>query len=56
MRVDLRRKLHFPQVFQTSLRPDLVKWSEEAKKIILVELTVLREDGCDKARERKVTK
>ena len=35
IRVDLGRKLHFPQVVQTSLRPDMVIWSEEAKKIIL---------------------
>src|SRR4029434_2946241 len=46
MRVDLGRKLHFPQVVQTSLRPDMVIWSEEAKKIILIELTVPWEEGC----------
>ena len=50
MRVDLGRKLHFHQVVQTSLRPDIVIWSEEAKKI---ELTVPWEDGCSEAHERK---
>ncbi|KAK0140746.1 hypothetical protein N1851_022262 [Merluccius polli] len=52
MRVDLGRKLHFPQVVQTSLRPDMVIWSEEAKKVILIELTVSWEDGCSEAHER----
>lgn len=56
MRVDLGRRLHFPQVVQTSLRPDMVLWSEEAKKIILIELTVPWEDGCSEAHERKATK
>src|SRR4029434_1405953 len=56
MRVDLGRKLHFPQVVQTSLRPDMVIWSEEAKKIILIELTVPWEEGCVEAYERKATK
>lgn len=56
MRVDLGRKLLFPQVVQTSLRPNLVMWSKEAKKIILIELTVPSEDGCIKASEWKTTK
>lgn len=56
MRVDLGRRLHFPQVVKTSLRPDLVIWSEEAKKIILIELIVPWEDGCSEAHERKATK
>lgn len=56
MRVDLGRKLVFPQVVQTSLRPDMVLWSEEARKIILIELTVPWEDGCEEAYERKATK
>ncbi|KAK0140163.1 hypothetical protein N1851_022917 [Merluccius polli] len=56
MRVDLGRKLHFPQVVQTSLRPDMVIWSEEAKKVILIELTVPWKDGCGEVHERKATK
>ncbi|XP_057673103.1 uncharacterized protein LOC130904394 [Corythoichthys intestinalis] len=56
MRVDLGRKLFFPQVVHTLLRPDVVIWSEEAKKIILIELTVPWEDGCEEAAERKATK
>src|SRR4029434_3672651 len=56
MRVDLGRKLHVPQVVQTSLRPDMVIWSEEAKKIFLIECTIPLEDGCGEASERKATK
>ncbi|XP_068595260.1 retrovirus-related Pol polyprotein from type-1 retrotransposable element R2 [Brachionichthys hirsutus] len=56
MRVDLGRKLQFPQVVQTPLRPDVVIWSDEAKKIILIELTVPWEDGCSEASERKASK
>ncbi len=33
----------------------MVIWSEEAKKIILIELTVQWEDGCDGASERQAT-
>lgn len=32
---------------------DVVLWSEEAKKIILTELTVPWEEGCEQALERK---
>ena len=34
----------------------MVIWSEEAKKIMLIELTVPWEDGCGEASERKATK
>ncbi|KAI2659831.1 Mannonate dehydratase [Labeo rohita] len=37
-----RRKKHQTHVVQTSLRPDVVIWSEEVKRIILIELTVGR--------------
>ena len=56
MRVDLGRRLVLPQFVQTSLRPDLVLWSEESKKIILIELMVPWEDGCREAYERKASK
>ena len=37
MEVDLGRKLHFPEaVLSTPLRPDIIMWSLEGKKIILV--------------------
>ena len=41
---------------QTTLRPDIVLWSAEDKKIIIIELTVPWEEGCDEAHERKSSK
>ncbi|XP_066271283.1 uncharacterized protein [Branchiostoma lanceolatum] len=54
--VDLGRRLHFPPVVQTKLRPDAVLWSEEGKKIVLIELTVPWEERCEEAYERKKNK
>lgn len=53
LRIDLKRRLQFPDVIQTTLRPDAVLFSTVGKKIILVELTVLWEEGCEEAFERK---
>ncbi|XP_021365777.1 uncharacterized protein LOC110458420 [Mizuhopecten yessoensis] len=38
MRVDLGKKLVFPDVVQTTLRPDVVIWSAESRQIIVIEL------------------
>ena len=52
--VDLDRKLVFPpEIFVTSLRPDMVIWSEMKKHIFIIELTVPDEEGLQRARERK---
>ncbi|XP_063051962.1 major histocompatibility complex class I-related gene protein-like [Engraulis encrasicolus] len=56
MRVDLGRRLQFPDVVQTTLRPDIVLWSTKDEKLVLVELTVPWEEGCEEAYERKATK
>ncbi|XP_063062183.1 uncharacterized protein LOC134455057 [Engraulis encrasicolus] len=56
MRVDVGRRLQFPEVVQTSLLPDIVLWSSKDQKIILVELTVPWEEGCEEAHERKAAK
>ena len=40
MEVDLGKRLAFPDVVQTSLRPDIVLWSKTGKKLIVIELTV----------------
>ena len=57
MEVDIRRKLHFHEaVLSTTLRPDIIMWSLEGKKIILVELTVPWEEGCEEAAENKKAK
>ncbi|RXN11796.1 unconventional myosin-If-like protein [Labeo rohita] len=54
MEVDLGRRLRFPEaVLSTTLRPDIIMWSLEGKRIILVELTVPWEEGCEEAAERK---
>ena len=49
-------KLVFPDVVQTSLRPDIVIWSTVPKVMILVELTVPWEERTDEANERKRSK
>lgn len=57
MRVDLGRQLQFPrEIVETSLRPDLIMWSEPCKTILLVELTVPWEEGMEAANERKRAK
>ena len=56
MAADLDKKLVFPSVVPTTLRPDIVIWSEGEKAIILIELTVPWETRCDEAHERKSAK
>ena len=43
----------FPDMIQTTLRPDLVLWSHTPKRLILVELTVPWEERTEEALERK---
>ncbi|CAH1264057.1 Hypp2833 [Branchiostoma lanceolatum] len=57
MSVDLDTRLCFPRhICETTLRPDLVLWSEEAKAVIIVELTVPWEENIQAAFERKKLK
>jgi hypothetical protein len=56
MDVDLGKKLVFPSIVQTNLRPDIVLWSEKGKKLIMIDLTVPWETRCEEAYERKKTK
>jgi len=56
MRVDLEKRLVFPEVVQTTLRPDIVLWAPQDKKIVLIELIVPWEERCDEAYERKAAK
>ena len=56
MEVDLGKKLVFPGIVQTNLRPDIVLWSETGKKLIVIELTVPWESRCEEAYERKKAK
>ncbi|XP_078583820.1 uncharacterized protein LOC144866333 [Branchiostoma floridae x Branchiostoma japonicum] len=54
MRVDLGKKLQFPSVVHTTLRPDIVLFADG--NIVMIELTVPWEEGCDLAHERKRSK
>ena len=56
MSADLDKKLIFPSIVQTTLRPDIVIWSESQKAIIMIELTVPWETRCEEAHERKSAK
>ena len=56
MEVDLGKRLVFPDVVQTTLRPDIVLWSKTGKKLIVIELTVPWETRCEEAYERKKAK
>ena len=57
MAADVGSRALFPvHVPVTSLRPDIVLWSNAARVIILIELTVPWESHVAEARERKLTK
>lgn len=56
MRVEVGRKLQFPEVVHTALRLDIVLWSDKDRKIILIELKVPWEEGVEEAYERKALK
>ena len=54
---DLKEALQFPHhIVQTRERPDIVVWSDTAKRVLLVELTVPWEENMLEAYERKKTK
>ena len=57
MITDLGGMMAFPQyIVITNLRPDIVVWSDQGKEVLLVELTVPREENMEVAHERKMTK
>lgn len=57
LRVDLGKRLKFPDhIVQTSLRPDLIFFSNNIKKLIMWELTVPWEEHAEEAHERKMLK
>ena len=47
----LHKKLHSPEIVQTSLRPDIVIQSTATKRLVIVELTVPWEERCQSAYE-----
>jgi len=57
MKTDLKEQLQFPQeIAQTTLRPDIVIWSRNPKRVVMVELTVLWEDWIEESHELKRSK
>lgn len=56
MKVDLGQRLVFPDIVQTTLRPDIVIWSSKNKRLVIIELTVPWETRCEEAFERKKAK
>ncbi|KAK7919076.1 hypothetical protein WMY93_010360 [Mugilogobius chulae] len=55
--VDLEKQLKFPShITKTSLRPDIVLFSDSTKQVVMLELTVPWEDRLEEAFERKLTK
>ena len=55
--VDLDRALCFPRhIVHTSLRPDVVVWSDLEKQVYVIELTVPWEDNMEWAYERKAAR
>ena len=51
LQADLYKKLQFPDIVQTSLRPDIVIQSIATKRLFIVELTVHWEERCHIAYE-----
>ena len=45
-----------PEITLSNLRPDIVAWSQSAKRAILIELTVPWETHIEDAHERKLTR
>ena len=57
VRCDLKTQLVFPvEVAITNQRPDMVVWSREGKKVVLIELTCPWEENAEEAHERKLLK
>ncbi len=57
MEVDLGKQLRFPpHITETTLRPDIVLWSDSLKSFLMLELTVPWEERMEEAFERKRAK
>ena len=57
MKADLKQQLQFPQeIALTTLRPDIVIWSRNPKRVVLVELTVPWEEQIEESHELKRAK
>ena len=56
MKVELGKQLVYPNIIHTAQRPDIVIWSPNDRKLVMVELTVPLETICEEAYERKMAK
>ena len=56
MKVDTGKQLVFLNIIHTAQRPDIVIWSPNDRKLMMVELTVSWETRCEEAYERKMAK
>jgi hypothetical protein len=57
MKADLGKQLRFPEhIVETTLRPDIVLFSDSTKQVVLLELTVPWEERMEEANERKRAK
>ena len=57
MKADLGKQLGFPEhIAETTLRPDIVLFSDSTKQVVLLELTVPWEERMEEANERKRAK
>ncbi|CAC5420997.1 unnamed protein product [Mytilus coruscus] len=54
---DIQQRMSFPaEIAATSLRPDMVLWSQGTRQTVLQEMTVPWEERMDEAHERKMAK
>ncbi|XP_076113419.1 uncharacterized protein LOC143081070 [Mytilus galloprovincialis] len=57
MTADIHQRMSFPaEIAATSLRQDIVIWSQGTRQVVLLELTVPWEDRIEEAYERKMAK
>ncbi|KAK0150652.1 hypothetical protein N1851_008245 [Merluccius polli] len=57
MKADLGKQLRFPEhIVETTLRPDIVLFSDVTRQVVLLELTVPWEERMEEANERKRAK
>ncbi|XP_076086893.1 uncharacterized protein LOC143057470 [Mytilus galloprovincialis] len=57
MTADIHQRMSFPaEIAATSLRPDIVIWSQGTRQAVLLEITVTWEDRIEEAYERKMAK
>jgi len=54
MKVDLGKQLVVSNIIYTAQRPDIVIWSPNDRKLVMVELTVPWETRCEEAYGRKI--